>query len=129
MIDDALRFLSLCIMLASVETLHGIIRAAILVPKTGKKKALKISIVSGSMLAFAVCYYMVPPMQLSGAVPLFILGLSLSLFMAGFDVLLGKCLLRRSWQKILQDFNPGTGNYLLVGLLLLATFPYIVMQL
>ena len=52
-----LEIVSLCIMLMSVETLHGIARAAILVPRIGKKTALKLSIISGSVLAFIVCYF------------------------------------------------------------------------
>jgi hypothetical protein len=38
-------------------------------------------------------------------------------------------LLKRPWHKIGADFDPGSGNYLLVGVLLLLLYPWLVMQL
>lgn len=129
MFDEVLRIVSLCIVLACAETLHGIARAAILVPRIGKKKALKVTIVTGSILAFGVCYLLVPSVGITGTPGLVVLGIVLALFMAAFDVLMGKLLLKLSWRKIAQDFNPSSGNYLLYGLLLLATYPYLIMKL
>ncbi len=124
-----LEIVSLCIMLMSVETLHGIARAAILVPRIGKKTALKLSIISGSVLAFIVCYFMVPRTGLTKLDELIILGCIISLAMASFDILLSKTLLHRSWPKIFDEFNPKKGNYLSLGLLLMISFPYFVMKL
>lgn len=127
--DLILRVLSLCLLLASAETLHGIFRAAVLVPRIGKKRALKVSIVSGSLLAFGVCYWQVPGLGLTAAGPLLGVGLTLALFMASFDVVLGKVVLKRPWRKAFTDFDPRTGNYLVFGVLLLAMFPWMVMHL
>lgn len=124
--DLALRILSLCVMLAAAETLHGIFRAAVLVPRIGKKSALKVAIVTGSLLAFGVCFALVPGVGLQGLREHFYLGAGLALFMAGFDVAMGRLLLRRSWKKVLADFDPSTGNLLIVGLALLVTFPALV---
>ncbi|MBI1423332.1 MAG: hypothetical protein GC149_07690 [Gammaproteobacteria bacterium] len=129
MSDEIVRIVSLCIVLAGVETLHGIVRAAVLVPRIGKRKALKLSIVTGSILAFAVCYCLVPPIGPHTLKEQLGLGLILALFMATFDIVLSKTLLRRNWGRILDDFNPATGNYLLYGLLLLVCYPYLVMKL
>ncbi len=127
--DLILRVLSLCLLLASAETLHGIFRAAVLVPRIGKKRALKVSIVSGSLLAFTVCWFVVPGMGIRGDGPLLGLGVTIALFMASFDVILGKLVLKRPWRKAFDDFDPRTGNYLLFGVLLLVTFPWVVMAL
>lgn len=127
--DLLLRVLSLCVLLASAETLHGIFRAAVIVPRIGKKRALKISIVTGSLLAFAVCWFVVPGMGIRGTGPLLGLGVTIALFMASFDVMLGKLVLKRPWRKAFIDFDPWTGNYLLFGVLLLITFPWVVMAL
>jgi hypothetical protein len=123
------RVVSLCAVLAGVETLHGIARATVLVPRIGKKRAQKLSIVTGSVLAFGVCYVLVPGIGLTTTTDLFGVGLALALFMAGFDITLAKLLLRLPWNKVFRDFDPRTGNYLLVGLLLLVCFPYLVMRL
>ena len=57
------------------------------------------------------------------------LGLVVALFMASFDVAMGKLLLRRSWTRVFSDFNPATGNYLLFGVFLLVTFPWLAMKI
>ncbi|TXH90204.1 MAG: hypothetical protein E6Q78_04450 [Rhodoferax sp.] len=124
--DTALRVLALCVVLAGTETLHGIARTLWLAPRVGKARATQLSIVSGSLLAFAVCYLLVPGVGLVSLPDHLALGAVLALFMAGFDAALGKWLLRRSWRKILDDFNPATGNYLLFGLALLVVLPLLV---
>ena len=124
--DTALRVLALCVVLAGTETLHGIARTVWLAPRVGKSRATQLSIVSGSLLAFGVCYLLVPGVGLVSLPGHLALGAVLALFMAGFDAALGKWLLRRSWRKILNDFNPATGNYLLFGLALLIVFPLLV---
>jgi len=126
--DLALRVLSLCVLLAAAETLHGIFRAAVLVPRIGKKAALKVAIVSGSVLAFVLCGWQVPAMGVTATLPLLGIGLVLALFMAAFDVLLGRWLLKRPWSRAFGDFNPAGGNPLLFGIILLAFFPWLVMR-
>ena len=125
-IDSFIRIISLCVVLAGVETLHGIARTVVLAPRVGKARALKLSIVSGSALAFGVCWLLVPGIGLAGLVQPFALGLWLALFMAAFDLAMGRLLLRRSWSRALQDFNPASGNDLLFGLLLLVLSPPLV---
>jgi threonine/homoserine efflux transporter RhtA len=124
-----LSLLSLCVLLARVETLHGIARAALLVPRVGKRRALRIAIVTGSLLAFGVCYWFVPRFGYTQARDLLLLGLQLAVFMALFDISLGRLLLRLPWRRVLADFNPRGGNYLSIGLMLLLLFPWLVMQL
>lgn len=128
-VELLLRALSLCVALASVETLHGIARTVFLAPRLGKALAIKVSIVSGSLLAFTVCYLFVPGMGLTSLSSLLILGICLALFMASFDIALGLWLLRRSWRKALSDLDPRTGNLLIVGLSLLVFMPLLVMRL
>lgn len=120
------RALALAVALAGTETLHGIARTVWLVPRVGKARALKWSIVSGSLLAFSVCWLLVPGLGLVGAGPHLALGAFLAVFMAGFDLALGRWLLRRSWRKALDDFNPATGNLLVFGLVWLAGVPALV---
>lgn len=121
-----LRALALCVVLAGVETLHGIARTVLVVPRIGKARALKLSIVTGSALAFGVCLLLVPGIGLRGAGPHLVLGGVLAAFMASFDLLMGRWLLRRPWRKAWADFDPRTGNYLVFGLLALALMPLAV---
>ncbi len=98
-------------------------------PRIGKREALRLSIVAGSALAFGVCYLFVPGIEVVEPTGLVVIGIVLSLFMASFDIALGKLLLKLPWSRVLSDFDPRTGNYLLLGLLLLIVFPYAVMRI
>jgi len=49
--------------------------------------------------------------------------------MALFDVLIGRRVMKLSWEKIGRDFNPANGNYLSIALLLLITYPWLVRQI
>lgn len=116
----------MCVALAGAETLHGIIRTILLARWLGKERALKVSIVSGTALAFVVCYVMVPGIALQGAPQHFMLGVLLAAFMASFDIAFGKLVMHFKWQRIWRDFNPANGNYLSVGLVALALIPTLV---
>jgi hypothetical protein len=123
------RVLCLCVALAGTETLHGIARTIYLAPKVGTRLATKLSIVSGSLLAFAVCYLLVPSMRVTKPTSLLTMGLTAACFMAVFDIAMGRLLLQRSWTKALSDLNPSTGNYLFFGLSLLVFYPLLVMYI
>jgi hypothetical protein len=43
--------------------------------------------------------------------------------MAAFDIAIGKFVMRFKWPRIWQNFNPSSGNYLSIGLVLLAFIP------
>ena len=124
--DLALRIVALCILLACAETLHGIARTLWVVPRLGKERALKLSALTGSVLAWAICWLMVPGLGLRTTMHHAVLGLGLAAFMALFDVALGRWLMRRPWAKIAQDFNPASGNYLVFGLLCLTITPILI---
>lgn len=127
--DALIRIVSLCVVLAGAETLHGIARTVWVIPRIGKDRAIRWSALTGSVLALGICWWLVPPIGLSGAVQHLGLGLLLTAFMAGFDIAIGMLLMRKPWRKVAPDFDPRTGNYLLFGLLFLALAPWIVWTL
>ena len=101
----------------------------VLVRRLGKARALKLSIVTGSLLAGALCWWRVPSFNLHTPTELLALGATLSAFMATFDITLARTLMRRSWPQVWADFNPASGNYLSFGLAWLIALPWLVMQL
>lgn len=124
--DAIVRVLSLCVLLAAAETLHGIARTVLVVPRIGKGPAIKLSALTGSLLAFAICWFAVPPIGLAGAPAHLLLGVGLAAFMAAFDLAIGRLLMRKPWRKLWPDFDPRTGNYLVFGLAFLAAAPLLV---
>lgn len=127
--DTLIRIIALCVALAGAETLHGIARTVLVVPRLGKARALKLSIFTGTALAFGICYVLVPGIGLRGDAAHLMLGGVLALFMASFDLAMGMLLLRRPLAKALADFNPATGNWLVFGLMALGWVPLLVARL
>jgi len=124
--DAVIRIAALCVVLAGAEMLHGIVRTVVVTPRIGKARALPLSALSGTLLAFAICWFLVPPIGLSGAPAHLGLGLLLAIFMAGFDIAVGRWLMKKSWSRIRPDFDPSTGNLLSLGLLALCLVPLAV---
>ncbi len=94
--------------------------------RIGKERAIKLSALTGTVLALVICWLLVPGINLQSAGAHLLLGVVLAGFMASFDIVIGKWLMRKSWAKIWPDFNPKTGNYLLCGLLALCFIPLVV---
>ncbi len=124
--DALVRIVALCVVLAGAETLHGIVRTVVVTPRIGKAPALPLSALTGTLLAFGICWFLVPPIGLQGAGAHLALGLGLAAFMAGFDIAVGLVLMKKSWARIVPDFDPRTGNLLSLGLLALSTAPLLV---
>lgn len=124
--DAAIRILALCIALASVEMLNGIARTVLVVPRIGKARALQVGALSGCALVLLVCHWMVPPIGLQGWGEHLLLGLALAAFMAGFDLAIGRFVMRRRWHQLWPDFDPRTGNYLSVALVFLVFVPCLI---
>lgn len=124
--DTLLRIAALCTVLACAETLHGVARIKLLIPLVGKEQAIRLSALTGTLLAFAICLVLVPGIGVQTAQAHLALGLGLAAFMAGFDIAIGKWLMRKPWARIWPDFDPRTGNYLLIGLLALCVIPLVV---
>jgi hypothetical protein len=129
MIFLAIQILCLCLLLAGAETLHGIARTLLVVPRIGNQRAKQYSTISGTLLAFAVCYFMVPMLELHGSIPLLLLGLVTAVFMASFDVALARFVVKQRWDIVFAEFNPAKGSWLIFGLLTLVFIPFLVMKL
>jgi len=129
MVELVIRVSCLCLFLAGAETIHGIFRMRFVVPRIGKLKAQRISVVTGSLLALGICYLVVPTLGLHSWGALFILGACLSGFMTAFDIAIGRFVARLPWKIVLSDFDPTKGNLILVGLLLLLLFPLLIMTI
>ncbi len=115
--------------LAGAETLHGIVRNAVVAPRLGTKKAKQLSLISGTLILFVICYFWIPNLGIDAAGALLAVGLFLAIFMGLFDIVLGRYIMKLRWRIVLRDFDLRQGNYLLVGLLILSGIPLMVMKL
>lgn len=122
-----LQIIALVVTLAGVETLHGILRTALIAPRLGTQRAKRLSIISGTALLFWVCWLWIPRLGIGNPLALLALGGGLAGFMALYDIVLGHSILKMKWRVVWKDFDPRQGNYLSVGLLILMFIPLLVM--
>lgn len=125
----ALKLLCLAVALAGTETLHGILRTLLLNPRLGVAWAKRVSVFSGSALALLVCWLLVPWLELEGSGALLLVGGFLALFMAAFDLVLGRFVVHLPWHIVLADFDLRRGNLLMIGLAFLVICPWLAMRL
>ena len=125
----ALELIVLGFTLAGAETLQGIVRNACVAPRLGTKKAKQLSLISGTLILFVICYFWIPNLGIDSVGALLAVGLFLAIFMGLFDIVLGRYIMKLRWKIVLRDFDLRQGNYLPVGLLILSVMPLTVMKL
>ncbi len=123
MAELLLRGLALALLLMGAETLHGMARLRWLVTRLGGRRDKRVSIVSGSLLAFLLVALALPTLPLPSSTGLLLLGIALAASMAAYDAALGRWVFHRSWRAVVQDFNPFRGNLLVLGGIVLVLSP------
>ncbi len=111
------------VLVASAETLNGILRTVYLNKRLGIMPAKRISMLPALFLCLLICYFYVPIMDLTTDTGLVFLGMSLSAFMIVFDIIMGRYVAKAKWSAILNDFNIFRGNLLAVGVVVMAFCP------
>lgn len=126
---ELLKILFLFLLIALSEMILGILRTLYLNKFFGVKLAKQISILPALLLCLIICYVYLPNFNINSKIGFIFLGISLSTFMLIFDIIVGRFLMKMSWQKILEDFNILKGNYLSIGLILMALCPLLAFLL
>ena len=119
----------LFILVAASEMLNGIARTIFLNKRFGVAKAKRIALLPALALCLLICYYYVPYLHIRTDGGLLVLGISLSLFMGLFDIVLGRFIVKARWEVILDDFNIGKGNLLGLGMIAMAFCPLLASRI
>lgn len=128
-LSDIIKIICFYILVASGETLNGIGRTLYLNRRVGAVKAKRMSIIPAIILCLIICYVYVPIIGITTDKGLLLLGISLSVFMLFFDVILGKFVMKAKLSVILDDLNIFKGNLLGVGLIIMAFCPLLAIKL
>jgi hypothetical protein len=120
---DIAKIFCFYVLVASGETLNGIFRTLYLNRRMGIKTAKNVSILSALFLCFFISYFYVPIIGITSDTGLILLGISLSVFMLLFDILLGRFVMKVRWSVIMNDLNIFKGNLLCIGLIVMAVCP------
>jgi hypothetical protein len=117
------RALAVWVVIIVAESLHGIARVVFLQPRVGDFKVRQIAVFTGSAMILAIAgasVRWIGAARVSALLRIGLLWLGLTL---GFEILLGRFLMRYSWEKIASDYNILKGGLLPIGLLVLTISP------
>ena len=93
-----------------VESIHGVLRTALLTPVIGDLRARQIGVVIGAVLILAIACVLVPWLKARSSRELVAAGLSWVALTVAFEVALGRFVLGSSWDRILADYEPARGG-------------------
>ena len=121
----ALRAFAVWLLIAAAEVVHGILRMQYLRPLVGDLRARQIAIISGSLIILAIAYLTRRFVRAQGSGQLIAVGLFWALLMVSFDLGFGRYVIGYSWSRLLLDFDPTRGGFMLAGLAVMVLAPWL----
>ena len=113
-------------LIATLEVLHGILRARFLAPRVGDLKSRQIAVFTGCTIIYLVAWHSMDWIAPESVFDSFKIGFIWFLSMITFEFLLGHYVFGFSWRWLMSDFNIFKGRLLAIGMIFLWMAPYIV---
>jgi hypothetical protein len=104
------------------ETLHGAIRTVFIAPHIGDLRARQWGVLVGSGIIFAIAWLCIRWIGARSRGALLGVGLGWVVLTVIFEVALGRAL-GASWDRILSDYNPARGGFMMLGVAFMAVAP------
>ena len=122
------RALAVWVLIALVETVHGVLRGLFLVPAVGEAAAARIGFVVGAALVVGLSGWTSRWLGATTRVAQLKTGLLWLILMFGYELMIGRAQ-GFSWQRIGSAFDPAQGGLMVFGLLLMALAPMLGAEL
>lgn len=122
------RALLVWMLIMLVETLHGLAREIFIAPLIGDLRARQLGVMTGSLLVLCIGWF--AARWLGAGAPrtqLYVGAFWVALTLL-FEILLGRAI-GVSWDRILSDFNPARGGFMIAGLAVMFFAPMLAMKL
>jgi hypothetical protein len=110
------------------ETVHGIARELFIAPVIGDLRARQIGVLVASLIVLAIAWASALWMGASTRRVQIIVGIFWVALTIVFEFSLGRAI-GASWDRILSDYNPLRGGWMLLGLLVALTAPMLAASL
>ena len=110
-----------------LETLHGIAREVLFAPGMGALRARQWGILVGCVIVLVVAFALSRWMGAATRRVQFSVGGFWVVLTVVFEVLLGRAT-KASWPRILSDYNPAQGGFMLLGLAVMFAAPWLVAE-
>ena len=114
------------IMLA--ETGHGIVREVFIAPIIGGLRARQLGIFVGCVIIFVIAWLTTRWMNARSLRDQFAVGAFWVVLTLAFEFALGRAL-GASWSRLLSDYNPAQGGFMLFGLAFMFITPWLTRRL
>ncbi len=119
------RAIYLWLLIMVTESLHGVARKLLIEPWAGDLRARQIGVPVGSLIIFAIAWWGVEWIRTQRIRRQFEIGLLWVAATVGFEIALGRAILGLSWERILSDYDPRQGGWMIVGLSFMAVTPWL----
>jgi hypothetical protein len=119
------RAVAVWLLMMSIETVHGVLRATVLVQRVGDLPARQIGVLTGSLLILAVTYLALGWLRLDGARQRIAVGIVWAALTLAFELVLGRFVLGYPWSRLAADYDVANGGLMGLGLLLMVFAPSI----
>lgn len=124
-----LRGFAVWLIIIFAESLHGIARVIFLEPQIGDFRARQIAVFTGILIIFTISYLLIGWLRATNNFQLIAIGFLWFVLTLGFEISLGRFVMRVSWERVFSDYNIFKGGLLPIGLLFLLFSPLIAAKL
>jgi hypothetical protein len=114
-------------LLMLAETGHGAVREIFIAPVIGGLRARQLGVLTGSLIVLAIAGLLAKWMGARTYGVQFRIGACWVLLTVIFEIALGRAT-GASWSRILSDYNPAQGGFMLLGLAVMLAAPFLVMK-
>jgi hypothetical protein len=113
------------LLIAGMETIHGIVRAKFLAPRVGDFRSRQIGVFTGSFLILGISLLTFHIFSFQRVYQALAVGFQWFVLMFVFEFLLGRFVFGFSWNWLFQEYAFWKGKLLLFGMFFLFLAPYL----
>lgn len=106
------------------ETGHGAVREIFIAPGIGALRARQLGVLIGSLIVLLIAWACARWMSLPGRRAQFLVGGFWVVLTVAFELAVGRAM-GLGWSRILSDYNPSQGGFMLLGLAVMFIAPWL----
>jgi hypothetical protein len=115
-------------LIMSAETGHGVIREVFIAPVIGGLRARQLGVLVGCVIIFTIAWLTARWMKANTRRDQLMVGALWVMLTLVFEIALGRAM-GMSWTRIVSDYNPAHGGFMLFGLTFMFAAPWLTKKL